>query len=86
MSELRENGNKIFDGVESVIDYSLGVGNIPKDNVLKFMFKSGSWLAARPSGTEPKIKFYYSICEPSKEQANETLEKLRSIVKSIVEG
>ena len=86
MSELRENGNKIFDGVESVIDYSLGVGNIPKDNVLKFMFKSGSWLAARPSGTEPKIKFYYLICEPSKEQANETLEKLRSIVKSIVEG
>ena len=41
-------------GKESVID-------LPKSNVLKYYLEDGSWIAARPSGTEPKIKFYFSI-------------------------
>ena len=41
-------------GVETVID-------LPKSNVLKYYLEDGSWIAARPSGTEPKCKFYFSI-------------------------
>ncbi len=38
--------------------------DIPKSNVLIYHLKDGSKIAARPSGTEPKIKFYISVCEP----------------------
>ncbi len=34
--------------------------DLPKSNVLKYWYHDGSWLAVRPSGTEPKIKFYYA--------------------------
>ena len=35
--------------------------DLPKSNVLKYYLEDGSWIAARPSGTEPKCKFYFSI-------------------------
>jgi phosphoglucomutase len=35
--------------------------DFPKSNVLKFYLKDGSWVAVRPSGTEPKIKYYFSV-------------------------
>lgn len=44
--------------VEHYIDYSEGVGDLPKSNVLKIWMQDGSTLIVRPSGTEPKIKFY----------------------------
>ncbi len=44
--------------VERYEDYQEGVGNLPKSNVLKIWMKDGSTLIVRPSGTEPKIKFY----------------------------
>ena len=34
---------------------------LPSSNVLKFVFADGSWFCLRPSGTEPKIKFYFSV-------------------------
>ncbi len=49
-----QTSKKVVDGVESVID-------LPKSNVLKYYLDEGSWIAARPSGTEPKCKFYFSI-------------------------
>ena len=49
-----ETSKKIVEGHESVID-------LPKSNVLKYYLDDGSWIAARPSGTEPKCKFYFSI-------------------------
>ncbi len=36
--------------------------NLPKSNVLKFELEDNSWIAVRPSGTEPKIKFYFAAC------------------------
>lgn len=42
------------------LDYTNSIDGLPKSNVLKFVFKNG-WLAVRPSGTEPKIKLYYSV-------------------------
>lgn len=42
-------------------DYLKGLYNMPGQNLLKFYFQDGSWFAVRPSGTEPKIKFYF-VC------------------------
>ncbi len=66
MSALRR-GSAHIDGVKKVIDYSKPVtceenfGVLPTSNVLKFVYDDSSWVAVRPSGTEPKIKIYYSI-------------------------
>ena len=48
----------------------IGEINLPKSNVLKFYFKDGSTIAVRPSGTEPKCKFYYGAVASSAEQIN----------------
>lgn len=45
--------------VNEIKDYSKGVAGLPKSDVLKFILEDNSWLAIRPSGTEPKIKFYF---------------------------
>ena len=62
MKRMRENKPEYIVGckVEEVKDYSLGIDGMPKSDVLKFFLDKG-WFAVRPSGTEPKIKFYYEI-------------------------
>ena len=50
----------------------------PKSNVLKFIMEDGSWVAVRPSGTEPKCKFYFSIIASDKAAAEEKLKVIRS--------
>lgn len=57
---------------------------MPKENVLKYIWNDGSWLAVRPSGTEPKIKVYYSIVDPSKENAAKRLDTIREKIKNII--
>lgn len=47
--------------IAKVEDYQNGLHNMPSQNLLKFYFSDGSWFAVRPSGTEPKIKFYF-VC------------------------
>jgi len=58
--------------VTSLLDYQLQIGknlitgetwsiDLPKSNVLQFVLADGSKISARPSGTEPKIKFYFSV-------------------------
>ena len=86
MDYLRVNGKELFDGIESVLDYSQGIDGLPKENVLKYVFTNGTWFAARPSGTEPKLKIYYSVCAPDRESANTELEAIRSKLRQIVEG
>lgn len=80
MVVFREKGTEMFDGVKEVIDYSIGVNDLPKENVLKFLFVDGTWMAVRPSGTEPKIKVYYSVRQDSKVLAEERLEGIRKII------
>ncbi len=45
--------------VAETIDYIHGYRDIPAQNALIFRMTDGSWFAMRPSGTEPKLKFYY---------------------------
>jgi phosphoglucomutase len=52
---------------------------LPKSNVLKFVFKDGSWLVLRPSGTEPKIKIYLSAAGAGKRAAAERLDDLEAL-------
>ena len=56
---LEEFGGKI----DRYRDYMNAEGNLPKSNVLKIWFQNGSSLIVRPSGTEPKIKFYLERME-----------------------
>lgn len=64
MSMFRREEADVFSeiaAVKEVIDFSTGIDGLTATNLLKFIFEDGSWLAVRPSGTEPKIKFYYCI-------------------------
>ena len=63
MIKLRENPPKTLGGIEvaEVKDYAKGVAGLPKSNVLQFITVEGDVISARPSGTEPKIKFYCSV-------------------------
>ena len=66
--------------VAQLIDYKEGINNLPKSDVLKFILEDNSWIAVRPSGTEPKIKFYFG-CNGDKQI--EVDNKLNSIMKFI---
>lgn len=74
MENYRSNPPHTIDGivVKSLLDYQLQIGKnlkegtqwiieLPKSNVLQFILEDGSVISARPSGTEPKIKFYFSV-------------------------
>ena len=50
---------------------------LPTSNVLKYILEDGSWIAVRPSGTEPKIKFYMGVKATSQEEAEEKLAKFQ---------
>lgn len=84
MVYFRNEGTNLFDGIETVIDYSTGVKDLPKENVLKFIWTDGSWMAVRPSGTEPKIKVYYSIQDNSKAVAEKRLADIKQAINSII--
>ncbi len=78
MKALRAEGETLFDDLNKLIDYSQGIDDLPKENVLLFDFKDGSWAAARPSGTEPKLKFYFSVKGENKEQATARQQIIRN--------
>lgn len=84
MVTFREKGNTLFDGIKEIIDFKNGIKDLPKENVLKYIFNDGSWMAVRPSGTEPKIKVYYSIVDNDKEKAQSKLEKIRKVMGGII--
>ncbi len=89
MDNFRKNPPKNFGSfkVEKIRDYNnsiileLGTNkteriNMPKSNVLYYELSNDSWIAVRPSGTEPKIKYYIGVKGKSIEEANEMLEEL----------
>ena len=86
MAELRATGCQ-FEGMAFVTDFSKpveaepGFGTLPTSNVLKYVLEDDSWIAIRPSGTEPKIKIYYSIKGAVKEVAEKRLMEIQSTIK-----
>ena len=78
MEEVRESDAQFFANVDEVRDYATGIADLPKENVIKFMLKDESWVAIRPSGTEPKIKFYYSVRADDEELAQEKLAVIKT--------
>jgi phosphoglucomutase len=102
MEDYRKNPPKNINGsdVVELLDYELRKGKnlktgkeweikLPKSNVLQFILEDGTKISARPSGTEPKIKFYFSVNTQLKSAAdfdmvNKQLdEKIRSIIASM---
>lgn len=57
-------------------DYINGLHNMPGQNLLKFYFADNSWFAVRPSGTEPKIKFYFVCIDKSLEVAKTKMQAM----------
>lgn len=84
MVEFRDKGTSLMADIKEIIDYKNGIADLPKENVLKYILNDGSWIAVRPSGTEPKIKVYYSIVDKDKENAKQRLEDIRALMSSII--
>ena len=99
MEDYRQSPPTMIDGeaVTTLLDYELQVGknlatgetwkiNLPKSNVLQFITANGSKISARPSGTEPKIKFYFSVNTKLKDKASfdTTYQMLQDKIKAII--
>ncbi|MGZ3787573.1 MAG: phospho-sugar mutase [Bacteriovorax sp.] len=89
MTNFRNFSDNTIEGnvISKIKDYSQGIEGLPKSNVLGFFFENGDQFYLRPSGTEPKIKFYVMIqekngtLEEKKKIALEKTEKLLSFIK-----
>lgn len=73
-----QSGTRLEDNVVTPI-------SLPKSNVLRFVFADGGFIAIRPSGTEPKCKFYYNILDKDYDTTNIKAHKLQDYISSIVE-
>lgn len=63
--------------VKEYRDYQKGVENLPKADVIQMVLEDETYLTVRPSGTEPKIKFYISVVDSDKKVAEEKLAKIK---------
>jgi phosphoglucomutase len=64
--------------LSQVKDFSSGIAGLPKSNVLAFYFRGGSSVTVRPSGTEPKIKYYFTSTGTSTKEAQNRLQQLKN--------
>jgi phosphoglucomutase len=86
LSTLRTNSPKEVDGIQVVeaIDY-LEDTNLPKSNVLYYTLEDESWFCVRPSGTEPKVKFYFGVKDNSLNKAEIHLQHFSKSVMNMIE-
>jgi len=82
MEELRKSAAAFNPDIAETLDYQKGLQGLPKENVLKFMLTDGSWIAVRPSGTEPKIKIYVSLKGAGEKETLKQFEKYKTIWES----
>ena len=75
--DVREGTATKADGTVSKLD-------LPKSDVLKFFMADGAWVAMRPSGTEPKIKFYFGVREADLAAANAKLDRLEKKIEEML--
>lgn len=60
-----------------VLDFAKGIASLQATNLLKYKMKGGSWIAIRPSGTEPKLKMYCSLVEKDEAAAKAKFAAIR---------
>ncbi|MDR3122978.1 MAG: phospho-sugar mutase, partial [Treponema sp.] len=94
MEAYRKNPPATLGGVEvaKVRDLAHGDGDLPPSDVLQFCLKDGAVVSARPSGTEPKIKFYASCCaeigsgglEAARAEAARKLEAIKKDIRKVI--
>lgn len=82
LSDLRKSPKSEVFGikVKEIQDFTVAemiARGFPKSNVLKYILEDGTWIAIRPSGTEPKCKFYYSIVAKDSSLIPEKLSAIR---------
>ncbi len=98
MENFRENKLSLLAGksIPYVYDYKLGIAlnlsdgsteklDYPKSDVLKFSLEDGSWFVLRPSGTEPKLKVYFSTKGENKAEAINILENAKKEVLNLID-
>ena len=98
MTKFREESPKEFAGYKVVAledfekstktnaDGTVEEIKIPKSNVLKYLLEDGTWIAVRPSGTEPKIKFYIGTQADSQGEAFAKRQQFEDTVMAFVKG
>lgn len=86
MSYYRNNKIESFNNkkVVEVKDYSMGIDNLPKANVLKYFLEDESWVAIRPSGTEPKLKFYIAVKGKEESECDEKVSGIKSSISEVL--
>jgi len=60
--------------------------DLPFSNVIKFWLEDGSWFAIRPSGTQPKVKFYFGVKQVTENRIEKRLQEIQTNVMSEVEN
>ena len=71
--------------VDRKLDYKEGIDGLPKADVLKFVLEDNSWIAIRPSGTEPKIKFYFGVCGNNEVESDKKVELLMKYIEEKID-
>ncbi len=86
MAYIRENPPGQAGGLPVIktVDYKDGYEDIAPSNVLRFWLEDGSWFAVRPSGTEPKIKFYFYTRGESAQKARQSGQAVREDFMNLV--
>lgn len=84
---FRENDIKEFNNTKVIDlkDYQKGIDDLPKSNVLKYFLEDGSWIAVRPSGTEPKLKFYVAVKGEDEDNCATKIANIESDINKIIE-
>lgn len=77
------NGLRVVE-IRDYLDYK-GPIKLPKENVLQFVLEDKSWFCIRPSGTEPKLKIYFSVIGKDNKDAEAKMAGLRAAVEMMVE-
>ena len=82
VEEIRDYQNKTIKDLKNGKEKTT---TLPKSNVLYFALENDAWCCVRPSGTEPKIKFYMGVKEKTMESADKELEELKEAMLKICE-
>ncbi|MGL4652344.1 phospho-sugar mutase [Cetobacterium sp.] len=87
MSSLRENvtDSLIGQNVVSKRDFNTGYNGLPKSDVIQFVLEDNTYITARPSGTEPKIKYYFCVVGTTEKDADEKLAKAMETFEAFVD-